>query len=250
MNRKYGKSDGSVRSPFTLIELLVVIAIIAILAAMLMPALQSARDRAKAANCASNLKQLGTGVLMYQKDSDGYYIPYLLDDRTTTNWPYYLWKHYVTGDKAFHCPKKVKVWYKGEMPKNYVSSYGSNHFSIFGSYWIRKNGGSPEYEKWSMIPAKESQVARPTATVLMLDSYNFSDPTIGGSGCSPYAHTSGIVAYAEHNNVCNIVWCDGSVRPIKTNTPFGCYELLGNFNGRSAIGNGNYWDRTRVRNGI
>lgn len=57
---------------FTLIELLVVIAIIAILAAILMPALKSARDRGKAANCQSNLAQFSKGLEFYRGDNDGY----------------------------------------------------------------------------------------------------------------------------------------------------------------------------------
>ncbi len=58
---------------FTLIELLVVIAIIAILAAMLMPALQQARERAQATSCQSNLKQVTTGLLLYADNNKDYF---------------------------------------------------------------------------------------------------------------------------------------------------------------------------------
>ena len=68
---------------FTLIELLVVIAIIAILAALLMPALQRARMAAQSAKCLSNLKQLGSAVIMYAGDNKEW-LPYAT---TQYSWP-------------------------------------------------------------------------------------------------------------------------------------------------------------------
>ena len=79
-------------SGFTLIELLVVIAIIAILAAILFPVFARARENARKANCLSNLKQIGTGMLMYCQDYDG--------DRRPWN---YLIDPYVKNTQVFLC---------------------------------------------------------------------------------------------------------------------------------------------------
>jgi len=62
-------------SPFTLVELLVVIAIIAILAALLLPSLQSAKDKAKTISCCNNLRQIGLCPSMYDSDFNGYIFP-------------------------------------------------------------------------------------------------------------------------------------------------------------------------------
>jgi prepilin-type N-terminal cleavage/methylation domain-containing protein/prepilin-type processing-associated H-X9-DG protein len=86
-NRSHG---GRRFAAFTLIELLVVIAIIAILAAILFPVFAQAREKARQATCASNMKQIMTGTLMYVQDYDETW-PITLPHNGTANQNFFLW---------------------------------------------------------------------------------------------------------------------------------------------------------------
>ena len=203
---------------FTLIEILVVVAIIVILAAMLLPALRQARERARQAVCKNNLKQIGLAIVMYSEDNNEYY-PIYLSEGSSIGWHDRVWKY--TGQDPNKVVPRARTLFR--CPSDNSGTPPSWHYVVKVIYAL--NGGNAEWAEWGdgiswytanwKLPcgsAKLSQIRAPSETILVGDRWylylrkgNSSGATIG-SWCSE--KTTG---YHNNNGSRNYLFCDGHV---------------------------------------
>ncbi len=226
------------RTDFTLIELLVVVAIIAILAGMLLPSLNMARETARRGKCIGQVREISNACIMYADDFKGYFP---LSTKLASSGIYkptyagilYLTKH-LTNPRVYICPSAItyqdaeqclKVKAVGFVPD--VDLWNTGGSSIFDWIHYAPNNYYVKYaQDGTDAPAKYLQTLMPSVKVMLADSVNSNpteyianNPPRRGSGQKLINTFSSSMGYTylrpmmdpRHANSSNVSWADGHV---------------------------------------
>ena len=229
---------------FTLIELLVVIAIIAVLASMLLPALQQARERGRSASCVSNLKSIGQGMAFYT-DAYRHYPPHVTtstqkvsDSKFLTTWNrLFISLNFVT-PKLMLCPS-----FSARLAgfTDHFTKTPAENFSPFGSKTNDKDLNADYGYNSRYVGAFDTtnvlsspvvgRLKNPSRMIAFADTYRYrsSAPRMlidTGYYCITDGGSTGCPAARHANNV-NITWLDGHVSAIRVKSMFHPFQEIG-----------------------
>ena len=192
---------------FTLIELLVVIAIIAILAAILFPVFARAREKARQTSCLSNLKQVGTAMLMYIQDYDERYGQSMSGTSAGTTTVYHELMPYMKNAQILECPSNPDEITMAAMSA-LLGGLGAPPIAPLGTPGVSYIYNTAVWEDGNLTgptaPIKDAEIPRPSETMSLGD---------GNLEVAPNQFNTPIMG--THNEMANAVFCDGHAKVVK-----------------------------------